>query len=118
VLYKAVTSHFMVGVAGFEPTASSSRTNVPGRLLIQAVLAVRENARSGRWLCWLMEAVVEIIADALRTEAAAPGPVDTCRTSGSGFGGLLDGAADGGGFVFGAAVVGLAASADERPAQP
>jgi hypothetical protein len=45
------------------------------------------------------------------------GPVGNCRTSSGGLGALLDGAANGGGFVFGAAPVSSAASADERPAQ-
>ena len=43
------------------------RVGPPGRLPKLAVLAVRENDRSGRWLCWLMKAVVGTTADALRT---------------------------------------------------
>ena len=65
-LCKSATSQFWVGVAGFEPTASSSRTTSPGRLLIQAVLVHRLTRWSQGWSCWFRRAVVEITAGRAR----------------------------------------------------
>jgi hypothetical protein len=43
------------------------RVGPPGRLPKLAVLILLWNCRSQRWLCWLMEPVVETAADPLRT---------------------------------------------------
>ena len=58
---------FSVGVAGFEPTTSSSRTSVSRRLSPQAVLVVRETCRPQGWFCWQPKAATSSAAYRLRT---------------------------------------------------
>jgi hypothetical protein len=64
------------------------RVGPPGRLPKLAVLILLWNCRSQRWLCWLMKAVVETAADALRTDgrpttvAAMPSAPSVVRCSG------------------------------------
>jgi len=70
VLSKAVSSHFRVGVAGFEPTASSSRTLRTGRLEVLTALADLQNRMSERWNSWSATALGEATADGLRTMVA------------------------------------------------
>ena len=59
-----------VGVAGFEPTASSSRTLRTGRLEVLTALAELGNRMSERWDSWSVARLIEATTDGLRTMVA------------------------------------------------
>lgn len=55
-------------MAGFEPTTSSSRTPLPGRLPLTMALAPRDLRTSERWRRWLSTKRNEATAGHLRAE--------------------------------------------------
>jgi hypothetical protein len=61
------TLEVRVGVAGFEPTASSSRTTTPARLNEATALVVVVIRRSARWQHWSTSNGIGTAADCLRT---------------------------------------------------